>query len=212
VTATETDEQPRPRAAAREELARPTTAYRLFALRLVNYITNELISHVPSFALRRWWYTRVAGISFGHHSGIHLGCYLWSYGPRQARRDQVSIGSFCRINRNCLLDVRGSLTIADNVSMSPEVMILTAYHRPDKEGFPVEGRPVVIEDHVWIGTRAMIMPGVTLGRGCVVAAGAVVTRDVPPMAMVAGVPARVVNERPAEGTNYNLSGPFPLFE
>ncbi len=154
MTVSATDEQAPARAEARQEVARPTTAYRLFVIRLVNYLTNELVRHVPSFSFRRWWYRRVVGISFGHHSGVHLGCYIWSYGPRQVRRDHVSIGSFCRINRNCLLDVRGSLRIADNVSVSPDVMILTAYHRPDKAGFPVEARPVVIEDHAWIGTRA----------------------------------------------------------
>jgi maltose O-acetyltransferase len=55
--------------------------------------------------------------------------------------------------------------------------------------------PVTIEDYVWIGHRAIIMPGVTLGRGAVVAAGAVVTKSVPPMSIVAGVPARVIGQR-----------------
>jgi acetyltransferase-like isoleucine patch superfamily enzyme len=63
-----------------------------------------------------------------------------------------------------------------------------------------------------VGSRAIIMPGVRLGRGCVVAAGAIVTRDVAPLAVVAGIPARVVGERPDEATHYTLDGRFPLFE
>ena len=162
--------------------------------------------------MRRAWYERVLGIDFGHHAGVHLGCYVWFYGPSQLRRDGISIGAYSRINRNCCLDVRGPLRIGDNVSVSPEVTILTASHRFDDPRFRVETRPVVIEDHVWIGSRAMILPGVTLGRGSIVAAGAVVTRDVSPLAIVAGVPASVVGTRPAHATEYVLDGNFPLFE
>ena len=98
------------------------------------------------------------------------------------------------------------------MSISPEVTILTAFHRMDDPEFRVETRPVVIEDHVWIGTRSTILSGVTLGRGSVVAAGAVVTRDVAPLAIVAGVPARPIGTRPAEAIDYVLDAPFPLFE
>lgn len=185
---------------------------RTFAVRVLNYVTNAWISRLPSFALRRLWYARVLGVSFGEHAGIHRGCYVWFYGPGQMRRGGLSLGAYTRVNRDCCLDARGSLRIGDNVSISPEVAILTASHRVDDPSFRVETRPVVIEDHVWVGTRALILPGVTLGRGSVVAAGAVVTRDVPPLAIVAGVPAREVGRRPAEAAAYVLETPFPLFE
>ena len=71
---------------------------------------------------------------------------------------------------------------------------------------------MVIEDNVWVGTRATILPGVTLGRGCVVAAGAVVTRDVPPLVIVGGVPARPIGTRPERPRHYVLDSAFPLFE
>jgi maltose O-acetyltransferase len=187
-------------------------SHRLLAVRLLNYVTNHVVSRVPSFALRRLWYERVLGATFGRHAGIHLGCHVWFYGPGQIRRGGFRLGAHTRINRDCCLDVRGPLDVGSNVSVSPEVAILTASHQVDHPQFGVEVRRVVIEDHVWIGTRATILPGVTLGRGCVVAAGAVVTRDAPPLTIVAGVPARPVGVRDAAATGYVLDTPFPLFE
>ena len=184
----------------------------LFGIRVLNYFTNHIICHIPSFALRRGWYRYILGITFGEHAGVHLGCFIWFYGPNQLRRDGLYIGSYSRINRNCRLDARGSLWIGNNVSVSPEVTILTASHGVDDPEFRVQLRPVVVEDHVWIGTRAMILPGVTLGKGCVVAAGSIVTRDVPQLTIVAGVPARKVGVRAGEATDYVLDQTFPLFE
>jgi maltose O-acetyltransferase len=175
-------------------------------------VTNYVVARIPSFALRRRWYERALGARIAPGAGVHLGCHLWFYGPGQVRRDGFVLGANSRINRACCLDVRGGLRVGENVSISPEVVILTASHGVDDPEFRVATRPVVIEDHVWIGTRAMIMPGVALGRGCVVAAGAVVTRDVPPLAIVGGVPARALGERPDSATRYTLDSGFPLFE
>ena len=185
---------------------------RVFAIRIINYVTNHIVCHIPSFGFRRFWYSRVLGVHFGERAGVHLGCYLWFYGPGQVRRDGVSIGENSRINRDCSIDVRGGVRIGDNVSISPEVVISTAAHSAFDPGFRVELRPVVIEDQVWIGMRAMILGGVTLGRGSVVAAGAVVTKDVPPLTIVAGIPARPVGTRPEEATNYVIDEGFRLFE
>jgi acetyltransferase-like isoleucine patch superfamily enzyme len=194
------------------ESAPPGARHRLLAIRTLNYLTNAVIAHVPSFALRSLWYRRVLGVRLDPRAGVHRGCYLWFYGPGQLRRGGLAIGAHSRINRNCCLDARGSLSIGENVSVSPDVVVLTASHRVNDPEFRVETRPVVIEDNVWIGTRATILPGVTLGRGCVVSAGAVVTRDVPPLAIVAGIPARRIGERDAAAANYDLDTPFPLFE
>jgi maltose O-acetyltransferase len=193
--------------------ARDGSSLKLLAIRTLNYLTNHVVAHVPSFALRRLWLSRVLGLAIGEGAGVHLGCYVWFYGPSQLRRDGSRIGAHSRINRRCTLDVRGRLVIGDNVSISPEVMILTAEHRLTDARFVEESRaPVVIEDHVFVGSRAIVMPGVTLGRGCVVAAGAVVTKSVEPLAIVGGVPARPIGTRPEESTRYVLDAPFPLFE
>jgi acetyltransferase-like isoleucine patch superfamily enzyme len=200
------------RASSTPEAPPVSGALRLFVIRGLAYLTNYVVSHVPSFALRRLWYRHVVGVQMGSHAGIHIGCFIWFYGPRQMRRSGLRIGAHSRINRNCTLDARGGLVIGENVSISPEVAILTAAHRHDDPEFRVENRPVTVEDYTWIGTRATILPGVTLGRGCVVAAGAVVARNVPPFAIVAGVPARRIGTRPEEAARYTLDEPFPLFE
>ena len=194
------------------EAGASTRRHRVFAIRLISYLTNYLISAIPSFKLRHLWYRRVLGIALGPRAGVHLGCYFWFYGPGQVRRAGVSIGANSRINRDCSIDVRGGVTIGDNVSISPQVAISTAAHSAADPAFRVEIRPVVIEDNVWIGMRAMILGGVTLGRGCVVAAGAVVTKDVPPLTIVAGVPARPVGMRPEEASHYVIEEDLRLFE
>ncbi len=182
------------------------------AVRVIAYVTNHLVAHLPSYRLRHAWYRRVVGLTLAPSSGVHMGCFLWFNGPGQVRRDESCIGARTRINRDCCLDMRGPLLIGHDVSVSPEVMILTGQHRHDRPGFGFETRPVVIEDHVWIGSRAIILPGTSLGRGSVVAAGAVVSGRVAPMTVVAGIPARPVRTRPEEALDYVLDYPLPLFE
>lgn len=185
---------------------------RLLAIRLLNYITNQIINRLPSFELRMWWYRRVIGLDVGSGTLVYLGCYLWFYGPGQVRRSPTRIGNNTVINRRCCLDVRGPLTIGDNVSISPEVAIITTQHLLDAPDFPLDSREVVIEDNVWIGMRAMILPGSRIGRGAVVAAGAVVTGEVAPMTVVAGVPARPIGTRPEGAAEYVFNGPVQLLE
>jgi len=99
------------------------------------------------------------------------------------------------INSNCRLDSRGKLIIGNNVSISEGVFCLTADHNEEFTGKNNRIKSIVINDFAWIGTRAMILPGVTLYKGAVVAAGAVVTRNVEYLNVVAGVPAKRINIR-----------------
>lgn len=188
---------------------------RLFSIRTLNYLTNHIVAHVPSFTLRHLWYRRVLGMQIGEHAGVHLGAYVWFWSPREIRRIGVRIGRNSRIERNCTLDARSPLTIGENVALSPEVMILAGTHDVNDPGFAnseVGPWAVTIEDYVWIGARAMIMPGVTVGRGAVVAAGSVVTKDVPPLTIVAGVPAKPIGMRDPAATVYQFDWRLPLFE
>lgn len=97
--------------------------------------------------------------------------------------------------------VQGTGTIGNNVMMGPEVYIYTKNHAHDRVDIPMidqkyePERPVTIEDDVWIGSRVTILPSVTVGKGAVIGASAVVTKDVPAYAVVGGNPARVLKMR-----------------
>lgn len=175
------------------------------------YLTNHLICHVPSHTVRRSWY-RAIGIEIGPNSAIHLGTRILFFGPGHLRRNNVTIGSHSIVNRDCVLDCRGPLTIGDNVSISAEVEILTSSHLWQEPGFHDDLQAVVIEDHAWIGTRATILPGTRVGRGAVVSAGAVRGGDVPELGVVTGVPARVIGKRPDTALDYRLENLTTLFE
>ena len=174
---------------------------------LLVYTTNHVVSHVPSRLLRHAWYRRVVGLELAQGADVDLGTQLWFYGPGHMRRTTVSIGTGTRINADVILDCRGGIEIGDHVSISPQVAIVTADHDHHAADFALRHRRVVIEDHVWIGMRATILPGVRIGRGAVVAAGAVVIRDVEPRSIVAGVPARRIAERNPDSIAYELSEP-----
>ncbi len=110
----------------------------------------------------------------------------------------VLIGEDSSVGRNCMLDGRGQLTIGNHVSISPDVHLITGSHDLNSSDFRFVSAPIVLEDFVWVGSRATILPGVTVGRGAVVATGAVVTRNVDPMTVVGGVPARKIGIRSSE--------------
>jgi acetyltransferase-like isoleucine patch superfamily enzyme len=108
---------------------------------------------------------------------------------------RLAVGSHTNIGRHVHLDARGDLKIGDNVNISDEVAVWTAEHDIQAEDFPIIRGPVIVENRVWLCFRSIILPGVRLGEGCVVASGAVVTKDVPPFTVVGGVPAKVIGDR-----------------
>lgn len=102
----------------------------------------------------------------------------------------ISIGHRSGLGVNC--EVNGNVTIGNDVMMGPEVVVYTINHKHAEVEIPMleqgyeEERPVLIEDDVWIGRRAIILPGVRIGKGCIIGAGAVVTRSVPDFSIVGG--------------------------
>lgn len=105
------------------------------------------------------------------------------------------IGNNSIVNQKVRIDTRGGVIIGDNVSISADVQILTADHDIMSRTFEGHSGSVLIGDFVFIGTRAMILKGVSLGKGSVVCAGAVVTKNVDDFSVVAGVPAREIYKR-----------------
>ena len=157
------------------------------------YICNRCISRIPSHTLRLFFYRHVMNYNVGKNTAIFLDCTFDCAG-------NFLIGKNSVINGKCRLDNKGIIKIGENVSISQEVIILTADHEIDSADFKGRELPVTIEDYVWIGTRAMILPGCTIGKGAVIAAGAVVTKNVEPYSVVAGIPAKEIRKRSEELT------------
>jgi maltose O-acetyltransferase len=124
--------------------------------------------------------------------------------------NNIKIGENSVINRFCYLDGRSNLLIGRNVSISPYTKIITVSHDKNDKYFKRLDSNVIIDDYVWIGLGAIILPGVHLKKGCVVSAGSVVTKNVEEYKIVAGVPAKVIADRKND-LNYNTSW-FPAFD
>lgn len=108
----------------------------------------------------------------------------------------ISFGKRIRINRGCLLDGRGAkIIIGNNVDIAVDVIIWTLSHDPSSPFHSTYAKNVIIDDYVWIGARSIIMPGVSIGKGAIIAAGSIVTKDVPSMAIVGGNPAKIIKKR-----------------
>lgn len=106
----------------------------------------------------------------------------------------ISVGRNVFVNQNCTFYDLGGLDIADDVMIGPNVSIITSGHpiEPSQRRAGVTAKPIVIERNVWIAAGATIIGGVTVGENSIVAAGSVVTKDVPPNTLVGGNPARVI--------------------
>jgi acetyltransferase-like isoleucine patch superfamily enzyme len=138
----------------------------------------------------------------GVDSSVHMGVFVTG--------SFIALGNNVVLNRKIYLDGRIGIKINNNVSISPEVYIVSMEHEPNDPSFGTRGGEVIIDDYVWIGARAMILPGVRIGEGAVVAACAVVTKDVEPYQIVAGIPARSIGQR-SKNLNYSCKY-FPWFD
>ena len=151
-------------------------------------IWHDLICNVPIYSLRRLYFVRILRNTIHRSSALHRNVRLFCHSG-------IDVGSCTTINRDVTLDGRGSLLIGNNVSISEGVKIVTASHSISSKSFDLVKKPVVIRDYVWICINAIILPGVEIGEGAVVAAGSVVTRNVPPYTVVAGNPAVYLKTR-----------------
>ena len=165
---------------------------------LAKYIFSEWIMYLPSRKTRTWFIKK-----FTPH--IASNVYFCRGIDFRGRGDNICIGKNTYINKGVLLDGRlGKLTIGSNVDIGQETNIWTTEHDPHNDLHDVKGGDVTIGDHVWIATRVTILPGVKIGRGAVIACNSVVTKDVPELTIVGGVPAKIIGTR-KNSLTYDLS-------
>ena len=159
------------------------------------------VSRIPSLHLRRWIYKAI-GVSVGKNALFHVGTEI-------RYPTNLSIGEGSIIGDNAILDARCGLYIGNHVNISSNVSIYTLQHDHRDPNFECnmskEEMHVEIGDRVWLGCNVIVLPGVKIGEGAVCCAGCVVTKDVEPYSVVAGIPAKKVNERPRD-MKYEFDG------
>jgi maltose O-acetyltransferase len=170
-----------------------------------SYLASKLaynIGRLHGLGLRIYLYRRI-GMKVGRGCVIRRGVYLGS--PNEL---EVGDGSFLgRASLYCT----GGVKIGKNVNVSDGAVIITAKHDVNSPTFEASYEPITIQDWAWIATNAIVLAGVTVGEGAVVAAGAVVTKDVAPYTVVGGNPAKVIAERKRQAFDYvpgNYRPPF----
>lgn len=162
---------------------------------------NAWGNNIPSRHFRRWFYRCM---------GAKIGRSIIFRKTEILEPQKLEIGDDVSIGWHCLLDSRGGLFIKDNVNISSYVKIITAGHDINDPKFTGKESPVVIENNVWLATGCTILMGVHIGEGAVVAAGAVVTRDVSPYTVVGGIPAKKISDRKRD-VDYTVGMPTILY-
>ena len=166
-------------------------------------ILNLISCLVPLHSVRKFFF-RFAGVKIGKNSYIHMGVRFFL-------PINITIGEGTIIGDHVFLDGRAFLRIGNNVDIASQVLIYNSEHDVDSEGFDPIEEPVEIADYVFIGPRAIILPGVKIGKGAVIGAGAVVTSDVEDFDIVGGVPAKVIGKCTLKNPHYKL-GRARLFQ
>ncbi len=164
-------------------------------------LANSAGQCLPFHWMRRAYF-RLLGFKLGSRASIAMGFRFYRPGG-------VVIGDDSVVNRSCLFDNRDTIHVGKHVSIARNVSIFTAGHDPESPFFEMTTAPVCIDDHAVIFSGASIMPGVRIGAGAVIYGGSVVTKDVEPMTIVGGVPARPMGHRHTL-PEYALNYPYPL--
>jgi maltose O-acetyltransferase len=164
----------------------------LVFIHLINLTSNILGNDFLSCTLRRYLIS-LLGVQLGSRTIVRGGSYI--YGGK------LTTGKNCQINRSCYFDFTEKIVLGNNVVVGHGATFITAKHdigNATQRASAVLGYSIVIEDGVWIGANTTLLPGITVGKGAIVAAGAVVTKNVPPNTVVAGIPAKVIREMSCE--------------
>lgn len=156
----------------------------------------RIVGFVPIHTIRKLFYI-ISGIKLPFDSTIHLGANFFN--PRG-----ITIGHDTIIGDHCFLDGRAPLEIGNHVSIASQVLIYNDEHNIHSDEYENSFSPVTINDYVFIGPRAIILPGVSIGKGAIVAAGAIVTKNIPSLEVWGGVPAKKITDRKITNPKYKL--------
>ena len=166
-------------------------------LALLNHIFNKL----PFFYVRYVVYKHMYGLKIGN-SVLHMGIVMFS--PWK-----VKIGDNVVVHFDAFIDGRGEVEIGDNIDISFGVKIFSEQHDVSSDSYATVSKRVIIKDHAMIGSYSIILPGITIGEGAVVAAGSIVTKDVPNYEVWGGNPAKHIKLRDCK-PSYLLSYKRPF--
>ena len=162
------------------------------------WMTNSVICHCPSLTIRRGW-LRMLGMDIQGKVMFYEGYHIRN--PKGiVIEDGVSIGP------KVLLDGRCGLYIGKSAVIGYDAIIWSLNHDYNDLHFCGKGAPVYIGEYAWICSRSIILPGIKIGKGAVIASGAIVTKDVPPYAIVAGIPAKIIGQRDIKQYDYGYRG------
>lgn len=177
----------------------------IFFIGYERYLIHR-IKMFPSHAVRNWVYRNIYLVDKHKTSVIYFGCEIRS-------GVNLHIGKGSIIGDNCILDARQGIYIGENVNLSSEVHLWTEAHDvndPYFRSMPCNHGPIHIGNRVWLGSNVTVLDKVNIGEGAVVCSGAVVTKDVEPYTIVAGIPARKIGER-SKDLRYEFTGGHTLF-
>ena len=163
----------------------------------------RFVGFIPIHSVRKFFYL-ISGIQMPWDSTIHIGANFF-------KPSNISIGHDTIIGDHCFLDGRSPLKIGNHVGIASQVLIYNDEHDINSDDYGNSFGPVEIGDYVFIGPRAIILPNIKIGKGAVVAAGAIVTKDIPDFEIWGGVPAKKINDRRLDKPNYKL-GRAMLFQ
>lgn len=163
----------------------------------------RFVGFIPFHFVRKFFYI-ISGINMPLDSTIHIGANFF-------KPSNISIGHDTIIGDHCFMDGRAPLKIGNHVGIASQVLIYNDEHDINSPNYGNSFGPVEIGDYVFIGPRSIILPNIKIGKGAVVAAGAIVTKNIPDFEIWGGVPAKKISDRKIDNPNYKLGRPM-LFQ
>ena len=174
-----------------KSINRISTTFLEFELLFLKYV-----GFIPCHFIRKFFYI-LSGLNMPLDSNIYMGANFFN-------PSGITIGHDSLVGSSCFLDGRAPLTIGNHTSLASEVMIYNDEHSIHDPNYGNSFGPVTIGDYVFIGPRAIILPNIKIGDGAVIAAGAIVTKNIPPYEVWGGVPAKKISDRNIKNPNYKL--------